>query len=197
MRRALSCLVLLCLFVPARATHADDEVPMPSSSVLDRVGAELDQLIKDLTRIVEQANRDPRELRIDEYEQYRGDDWKRRGRVEAEDLVKEILVDGEVILDVRKRVVAAILKQASQDPDLERDARRGRSARAKFSSSVIADDVLGARRISPESAQLGNDLLKALWPSFRDRRINQDFDPRDADRLAAAEEAWKDWLRDK
>lgn len=177
----LALLVALLLpLSPAPAAWADEDggkdpgakkadpgprrVERPATYGLAKLQQQLDGLRDRLIQIAEQANKDPLEREIEEYESYTLEQFqKKKDRVKVTDLVKYIF-DPEANFElVRKRAVTAIVKvnQKFMDPDLSTE-RKGSSPspRSRFCTRYVVkrlDDK------DAKSRKLADELLTDLW----------------------------------
>ncbi len=162
-RLALAVVCLAMLAVPA-AGDAPAAAALTGRPVgLKDVQQRLIDLSRSLDRLVAEANRDPRERRIAQYENYSSKELESTKRdVRAKDLV-EWMVDPNLNFLARQAASKAILDgvRKSADVDLSADEKKGSmSARAWFFKEYVVEHL---KHDDAKSRKLASDLLNEVW----------------------------------
>jgi hypothetical protein len=174
--RRVSFILVLALFVLAgRHASAADE-PIGVRKRMPKTVAALEKQLVDLgsriSRLLEAANLDPAQKKIEMYKKYTPKELKKtRGRVRAEDLVAFMVDPSRDFPTVREAAMTAIYEGGAfrGDPELSDSLKSGsRTKRAHFCDkqllAYLKSPKVGGKPVDRFSRKLVNDLLKSFYP---------------------------------
>ncbi len=150
MSRRLLLLPLALVFLVGATTAVGGPSASDEPTDVDALSRALDEAALRLGQVAELARRDERYREIELYKSYSEKEFKARGSVTAEDLVK-MVSDKTAPKDLREKAAQALMESRARntDPDLAEKAPNGRKPRAYFAKTklikLLGDDDVTTR----------------------------------------------------